>query len=77
VYRQVYRVTQYNVACCYATLGQVDAGLEALRLALASGFEDYPKVRQDPNLAGLRSSPKFKQLIDQYDEPLLNEGAIK
>lgn len=74
---QVYRVTQYNVACCYATLGQLDAGLEALRLALASGFEDYPKVRQDPNLAGLRSSPKFKQLIDQYDEPLLNEGAIK
>lgn len=74
---QIYRVTQYNIACCYATLGQVDAGLEALDSAMACGFENYDKVRKDPNLEGLRSSPKFKVLINRYDEPIINEGAIK
>ena len=43
----------------------------------AAGFEDYDKVRKDPNLATLRKSPKFKRVIDRYDEPIINEGAIK
>ena len=73
---QVYRVTQYNIACCYSTLGQIEAGLEALDSCMAAGFEDYAKVRRDPNLAKLRESPKFKSIIDKYDEPIINEGAI-
>jgi hypothetical protein len=55
----------------------VDAGLDALNQALAAGFEEFGKVRSDPNLAGLRESPKFKVLIDKYDEPLVNEAALK
>ncbi|KAL4426075.1 hypothetical protein ABPG77_007871 [Micractinium sp. CCAP 211/92] len=74
---QIYRVTQYNIACCYSMLDNADSGLEALNSALASGFEDYAKVRSDPNLANLRKSPKFKPLLDRYDEPIINEGAIK
>eukprot|EP01026_Neomeris_dumetosa_P055963 TRINITY_DN51086_c0_g1_i1.p1 TRINITY_DN51086_c0_g1~~TRINITY_DN51086_c0_g1_i1.p1 ORF type:complete len:344 (-),score=59.02 TRINITY_DN51086_c0_g1_i1:135-1166(-) len=73
---RVYTFTQYNMACCYASLGQIDPGLEALEATLRSGFEDFQKVRNDPNLANLRKSPKFKTLIDQYDEPIINEGAI-
>jgi hypothetical protein len=73
----VYRVTQYNIACCYSTLGQIDPGLEALDSALAAGFENYEKIRKDANLAKLRESPKFKTLINRYDEPLINEGAVK
>ena len=34
---QVYRITQYNIACCYSMLGQPDSGLEALNAAMASG----------------------------------------
>lgn len=84
---QVYRVTQYNIACCYSSLNQVraeavtqqqsrgpttttcghswpvavfelepccrsdaeaavqvDAGLDALKAALAAGFENFEKV---------------------------------
>ena len=44
---------------------------------MASGFEDYGKVRNDPNLAFLRTSPKFTPLVNRYDEPIINEGAIK
>ena len=56
---------------------QADAGLEALETALSSGFEQYSKVRSDPNLDNLRKSPKFKTIIDKYDEPFINENAIK
>ena len=56
---------------------QTEAGLEALETALSSGFEQYSKVRNDPNLEALRKSPKFKGIIDKYDEPLINDNAIK
>ncbi len=55
----------------------MDAGLEALETALSSGFEQYSKVRSDTNLENLRKSPKFKAIIDKYDEPIINESAIK
>jgi len=74
---RVYRITQYNIACCYSTLGQVDNGLEAIDSAMACGFEDFDKVRRDPNLENLRKSEKFSSVINKYDEPIINEGAIK
>ncbi len=55
----------------------MDAGLEALGEALAAGFEQFGKVRSDPNLDSLRTSPKFKMLIDSYDQPVINANAIK
>ncbi len=73
----MYRVAQYNVACCYSVLGQTEAGLEALNNALKVGFEDYSKVRSDPNLANLRENPKYKLIVDKYDEPIINEEALK
>lgn len=56
---------------------QPEPGLEALKLALEFGFDDFAKVRSDPNLANLRKSPKFKAIIDKYDEPVINEEALK
>ena len=56
---------------------QVDAGLDALAGALAAGFDDFKTVRTDKSLDNLRKSPKFAVLINRYDEPLINEGAIK
>lgn len=56
---------------------QVDAGLEALRAAMSAGFEQYGKIRSDANLDNLRKSPKFKPLVDEFDEPVISEGAIK
>ncbi len=74
---QVYRATQYNIACCYAAIGQVDAGLEALDDAMRAGFSAYTKIRADPNLAPLRADKKaFAAVIDKYDEPILNTEAI-
>ncbi|GMH32858.1 hypothetical protein BSKO_00692 [Bryopsis sp. KO-2023] len=68
---------QYNVACCYSALEKAEAGLESLEAALSAGFDDYKKVRTDPNLENLRKSEAFTTLINKFDEPLLNENAVK
>jgi len=74
---EVGKVSQYNAACCYSMLDQTDAGMEALETALKQGFDDYRKIRTDPNLEKLRASEEFTKLINQYDEPILNENAMK
>ncbi|KAL0417404.1 UNVERIFIED_CONTAM: protein MET1, chloroplastic [Sesamum radiatum] len=44
-------VASYNVACCYAKLNQIQAGLSALEDAMEAGFEDFKRIRTDPDLA--------------------------
>jgi len=73
----IFKVSQYNVACCYSMIGAVDAGLEALQVAMSVGFDDFEKIRQDPSLRALQASDKFAKLLDKYDEPLINESALK
>jgi hypothetical protein len=34
-------------------------------------------MRGDASLSYVRKDPRFKQLIDRFDEPLLNENAMK
>lgn len=70
-------ISLYNSACCYSMLGQIDPALDALERSLKSGFEDYEKVRTDPNLASVRENEKFTVLINKFDEPIINENAMK
>eukprot|EP00241_Pyramimonas_parkeae_P006306 CAMPEP_0114246888 /NCGR_PEP_ID=MMETSP0058-20121206/12718_1 /TAXON_ID=36894 /ORGANISM="Pyramimonas parkeae, CCMP726" /LENGTH=414 /DNA_ID=CAMNT_0001360135 /DNA_START=49 /DNA_END=1295 /DNA_ORIENTATION=- len=74
---EIYRVSQYNVACCYSMIKQEDAGLDALKQCLMSGYDDYKTIRSDPGLEFLRGSEDFKPLLDKFDEPLINENAMK
>lgn len=76
-YTPEYRLSHYNVACCCSKLDQTEAGLEALMEAMEAGFEDFRKIRTDPNLEGVRANPKFDKLIVKYDEPVINENAMK
>ena len=61
----IYQTTAYNIACCYGKMNQVDAGLSALEDALSAGFDDFGKVRSDPNLKVLRDSEKFKPIMNK------------
>lgn len=63
----------YFAVVCYF---QVDEGLKSLEIAMAAGFEQYEKIRNDKNVSNLRKSPKFKTLLDKYDEPVINWDAI-
>jgi len=56
----VYRIAQYNVACCYSMINQTDAAVDALKAALISGFDDYkyahPLSPLPPGLGEMQSS---------------------
>lgn len=72
----ILKVAQYNVACCYSKINEMDAGLEALEASMKAGFDDFKFIRSDPNLANLRKDEGFKPLMDKFDEPFLNENAM-
>lgn len=74
---QIYRVTQYNISCCYSAMNQVDAGLDALDAAMRAGFEQFGKIRSDPNLENLRKNERFSKIVDRYDEPVFDFSALK
>lgn len=69
-------VASYNVACCYSKPNQIQAGLSALEDALKVGFEDFKRIRTDPDLANIRTSEKFEALMKRFDESFINENAI-
>ncbi|KAL2557033.1 protein containing PDZ domain [Forsythia ovata] len=69
-------VASYNVACCYSKLNQIQAGLSALEDAMAGGFEDFKRIRTDPDLANIRASEEFESLMKKFDESFINENAI-
>lgn len=69
-------IASYNVACCYSKLNQVQAGLSALEDAMQAGYEDYKRIRTDPDLANLRTSEEFEILLKRFDESFINESAI-
>ncbi|XP_058731607.1 protein MET1, chloroplastic [Vicia villosa] len=69
-------VASYNVACCYSKLNQIQAALSTLEEALKSGFEDFKRIRTDPDLANARASPEFEPLLKRFDESFINENAI-
>lgn len=69
-------VASYNVACCYSKLNQIQAGLSALEDALKSGFEDFKRIRTDPDLENVRKSEEFDPLLKRFDESFINENAI-
>jgi len=73
---EVYRVTQYNIACCYSSMRNVDSALEALERTLESGFDNFDLIRRDKSLAAARADPRFEKIIDKYDEPWVNKEAI-
>ncbi|KAL2506671.1 protein containing PDZ domain [Abeliophyllum distichum] len=69
-------VASYNVACCYSKLNQIQAGLSALEDAMAGGFEDFKRIRTDPDLVNIRASEDFEPLMKKFDESFINENAI-
>lgn len=55
----------YNMACCYAQMGQADAALTCLEAVLENGFADVATLQSDPDLAPV-SGPQLQQLVDKH-----------
>jgi transcriptional regulator GlxA family with amidase domain len=53
----------YNMACAYALKGEADSALHHLREAVDAGFKKRWALEGDPDLASLRGSPRFQELL--------------
>ncbi|KAI7841388.1 hypothetical protein COHA_005006 [Chlorella ohadii] len=56
----------YNMACCWAAMGQRQSALTVLEALLENNFEDYASIRSDPDLAPVRG-PELDKLLSKYD----------
>ncbi len=56
----------YNLACCYALLGQEEEALLNLEKSLENQEEDLAFVEKDSDWDSLRSSEAFIKLLDKY-----------
>ena len=57
-------VVWYNLACSLSLVNRLDDATEALRQAIALGYDDFLFLSRDPDLATLRRSPQFRRLLE-------------
>ena len=55
--------TAYNIAAAYALMHKDGPAIQWLQRAAIEGFPCYPVFARDPNLASLRTDPRFVQFI--------------
>ncbi|MEW5735547.1 MAG: tetratricopeptide repeat protein [Thermodesulfobacteriota bacterium] len=56
---------RYNLMCLYSIQGRVPEAGRALEKLLSLGFSDLAALRADPDLANLRSSELFQQILSR------------
>ena len=52
----------YNAACSWARLGAADRALDRLGDAISAGWRDLAQLERDPDLASIRTHPRFTEL---------------
>ena len=53
----------YNVACVYALLNEADKAIDCLEKSVTRGWGQRTWMEHDPDLAGLRTHPRFQALV--------------
>lgn len=61
----IQKENEYNQACLEAVSGNTDRALKLLRVALEKNESMRNWVKRDPDFAGLRDDPRFKELVDR------------
>lgn len=56
---------EYGKACVYTALKQPEKALASLDSAVKQGYADPDNLQSDPNLAALRSNPRFAKIVEQ------------
>jgi tetratricopeptide (TPR) repeat protein len=55
----------YNAACAYALAGKPSEAFAMLDQAIEKGYRDAAHAKRDPDLATLRTDPRWKPLIER------------
>jgi tetratricopeptide (TPR) repeat protein len=58
---------RYNVACLFAVAGRSERALDCLDEAIAVGFGNRAWLERDPDLDGIRTHPRFAQIMARLD----------
>ena len=58
--------TLYNVACCYALMGESDHALDCLEQASLRGTSIAEWAENDSDLASLQDDPRFHTLMESF-----------
>ncbi|MBI1850811.1 MAG: hypothetical protein HYR85_10750 [Planctomycetes bacterium] len=53
----------YNLACSYSLLQDVDRSLDSLKRAIELGFDEADQLESDADLENVRRDPRFVQLV--------------
>jgi hypothetical protein len=62
----------YNVACCYALLGDKESAMKWLEQAFALGFRRLENAQTDSDLQTLHDNPRFLKLVGLDDVSKMN-----
>jgi len=63
------QAAHYNMACAHSRLGKVSESIANLRKSFDAGFDNYPTVRSDPDLASIRDDDDvFEDFMSGYDK---------
>ncbi|GAA4310708.1 TPR end-of-group domain-containing protein [Nibribacter koreensis] len=62
------RSTYYNIACCYALLGQKEPALKALQQAVKAGYKNVSHLKTDTDLDLLRKEKTYLQVVGQLEK---------
>ena len=55
----------FYLAKLYAKDGRSELAIQYLRKALEEGFKEKKKLDEEPDFAGLRDNPAFKELLSR------------
>jgi len=67
-FMEEYSSLYYNLACCYATTGNISKALEAIETSLEGGWTDFEWMKKDEDLKALHSNKKFFRMIRQKEK---------
>src|SRR5262249_17706073 len=58
----------YNIACCYALMGEKEQAVQWLQKALDMGFRNLTNAQADTNLQSLRDDARYQKLLGLTDD---------
>jgi len=56
-------VVYYNIACMYSRMDNASESLAWLERAIRKGFDDWPLLKRDPDLAAVRGTEAYRVLV--------------
>lgn len=65
---QLAPIATYNIACVYSLKKEKNKAFKALNKAVELGFGSADQLENDTDMDNLRSDPRFKKLIDSFDQ---------